>query len=66
LGRTAFNVSIPYQGGGFKTEVVSEILAADGSAYEVPAFKLNGHIVWGATAMMLIEIKSMLNQILKK
>jgi hypothetical protein len=48
------------------SEVVSEILAADGSAYEVPAFKLNGHIVWGATAMMLIEIKSMLNQILKK
>jgi len=49
-----------------KSEVVSEILAADGTAYEVPAFKINGRIVWGATAMMLIEIKSMLNQILKK
>ena len=49
-----------------KSEVLSEVLAADGTTYEVPAFKLNGRIVWGATAMMLIEIKSMLNQILKK
>src|SRR5690606_7019936 len=24
---------------------------------EVPAFVLNGHIVWGATAMMLSELK---------
>src|SRR5690606_25396050 len=24
---------------------------------EVPAFKLNGHIVWGATAMMLNEVR---------
>ena len=27
---------------------------------EVPAYKLNGHIVWGATAMMLSEIKDLL------
>ncbi|NND51647.1 MAG: CoA pyrophosphatase [Flavobacteriaceae bacterium] len=27
---------------------------------EVPAFQLNGHIVWGATAMMLSEIKDLL------
>ena len=27
---------------------------------EVPAFKLNDHIVWGATAMMLSEIKDLL------
>jgi len=31
---------------------------------EVPAFKLNGHIIWGATAMMLSEIKVLLKQIL--
>lgn len=31
---------------------------------DVPAFKLNGHIVWGATAMMLGEIKDLLNQVL--
>lgn len=30
----------------------------------VPAFKLNGHIVWGATAMMLSEIKDMLKEVL--
>tara|TARA_R110002049_G_scaffold71664_2_gene184472 strand:- start:1216 stop:1857 length:642 start_codon:yes stop_codon:yes gene_type:complete len=31
---------------------------------EVPAFKLNGHVVWGATAMMLSEIKDMLKQLM--
>lgn len=30
---------------------------------EVPAFKLNEHIVWGATAMMLSEIKDILKQL---
>ncbi|WP_076549184.1 NUDIX hydrolase [Maribacter ulvicola] len=33
-------------------------------ATEVPAFKLNGYIVWGATAMMLNEIKELLKQVL--
>jgi 8-oxo-dGTP pyrophosphatase MutT (NUDIX family) len=31
---------------------------------EVPAFRLNEHIVWGATAMMLNEIKDLLKQII--
>jgi 8-oxo-dGTP pyrophosphatase MutT (NUDIX family) len=31
---------------------------------EVPAFLLEGYVVWGATAMMLSEIKEVLNQIL--
>ena len=30
----------------------------------VPAFKLNGYVVWGATAMMLSEIKELLRQVL--
>ncbi len=30
----------------------------------VPAFKLNGYTVWGATAMMLSEIKELLEQVL--
>ena len=30
----------------------------------VPAFKLNGYTVWGATAMMLSEIKDLLKQVL--
>ena len=49
-----------------QSEVVSEVLAAEGKSFKVPAFNLNGHIVWGATAMMLIEIKTMINQVLKK
>lgn len=31
---------------------------------DVPAFKLNGYVVWGATAMMLSEIKVLLRQVL--
>ncbi|WP_316928843.1 NUDIX hydrolase [Salinimicrobium xinjiangense] len=31
---------------------------------EVPAFILNGHVVWGATAMMLSEMKDILKQVL--
>lgn len=31
---------------------------------EVPAFLLNGHIVWGATGMMLNEIKALLKEVL--
>ena len=31
---------------------------------KVPAFKLNNHIVWGATAMMLSEIKDLLKKVL--
>ncbi|WP_394749745.1 NUDIX hydrolase [Spongiimicrobium salis] len=30
----------------------------------VPAFKLNGYVVWGATAMMLSEVKDLLKQVL--
>lgn len=30
----------------------------------VPAFNLNGHTVWGATAMMLSEIRTLLRQVL--
>jgi 8-oxo-dGTP pyrophosphatase MutT (NUDIX family) len=31
---------------------------------EVPAFLLNGHVVWGATAMMLSEVREILKQLL--
>ncbi len=31
---------------------------------DVPAFKLNGYTVWGATAMMLSEIKELMKQVL--
>lgn len=31
---------------------------------EVPAFNFNGHVVWGATAMMMSEIKELLSSVL--
>lgn len=31
---------------------------------KVPAFKLNGYIVWGATAMMLNEVRELLKKVL--
>ena len=31
---------------------------------EVPAFKLNNYLVWGATAMMLNEVREMLKELL--
>jgi 8-oxo-dGTP pyrophosphatase MutT (NUDIX family) len=34
------------------------------SNIEVPAFSLNGQVVWGATAMMLSELKELLREIL--
>lgn len=31
---------------------------------DVPAFLLNGHVVWGATAMMLSEVRELLKRVL--
>ncbi|PIB27079.1 coenzyme A pyrophosphatase [Maribacter sp. 4U21] len=45
--------------------VVSKKLSTSyASEMEVPAFKLNDYIVWGATAMMMSEIKDLLKQVL--
>ncbi len=45
--------------------IVKEILTTSYmEELEVPAFKLNGHIVWGATAMMLNEVREMLKRLL--
>ena len=43
------------------TETLSTSYATN---IEVPAFLLNGHVVWGATAMMLSEMKEILKQAL--
>lgn len=44
--------------------VISETLSTSyAREIEVPAYKLNGHIVWGATGMMLSEIKELLLRI---
>jgi hypothetical protein len=43
------------------TQTLSTSYATD---IEVPAFLLNGHVVWGATAMMLSEMKDIIRQVL--
>ncbi len=42
------------------TETLSTSYAKE---IEVPAFLLSGHVVWGATAMMLSEMKDLLKQV---
>ncbi|WP_026450163.1 NUDIX hydrolase [Aequorivita capsosiphonis] len=45
--------------------ITSQILSTSyATSLEVPAFKLNGHIVWGATAMMLNEVRELLKMAL--
>lgn len=39
-----------------------EVMTSLKKELQVPAFKWNGHIVWGATAMMLSEIKDLLKR----
>ncbi|WP_264563514.1 NUDIX hydrolase [Flavobacterium sp. N3904] len=46
--------------------VNTEMTTSYSNSIEVPAFKIEGHIVWGATAMMLSELKIVLNSVLKK
>jgi 8-oxo-dGTP pyrophosphatase MutT (NUDIX family) len=46
--------------------VHSNIATSYASSVEVPAFKIIDHIVWGATAMMLSELKEVLKCLLKK
>ncbi|MBR9855943.1 MAG: CoA pyrophosphatase, partial [Algicola sp.] len=44
---------------------IEEILSTSyAKNINVPAFKLNGYTVWGATAMMLSEIKELLQRVL--
>lgn len=40
------------------------LMTSLGKKVEVPVFKLNGHTVWGATAMMLSEVKDLLKKVL--
>jgi hypothetical protein len=34
------------------------------SEIDVPAYQLNGHIVWGATAMILSEVRHLIKEVL--
>jgi len=46
--------------------VEAEINTSYAKSIEVPVFKIDDHIVWGATAMMLSELKIVLNSILNQ
>ena len=43
---------------------IKKLRLENGEEIEVPAFNLNSKLVWGATAMMLNEIKTLLRQVL--
>lgn len=45
-------------------EILKSVKTSYSLEVEVPAFNLDGHVVWGATAMMLSEIKDLLKQLL--
>lgn len=48
-----------------ESNVVTETLSTSyGDYIEVPAFSLNNKIVWGATAMMLNEVKTLFKEVL--
>ncbi|MCF4101834.1 CoA pyrophosphatase [Gillisia sp. M10.2A] len=47
-----------------KNIITQNITTSYAKNIEVPAFTLSGHVVWGATAMMLSELKDILKQVL--
>jgi 8-oxo-dGTP pyrophosphatase MutT (NUDIX family) len=44
--------------------ITETISTSYGKHINVPAYRLNGHIVWGATAMMLSEVRELLKQLI--
>ncbi|MCT8339772.1 CoA pyrophosphatase [Flavobacteriaceae bacterium TK19130] len=58
-------IEVPLQHFMSKEVLVSEIITTSyATDLEVPAFRLNENVVWGATAMMLSEVRSLLSQVL--
>jgi hypothetical protein len=47
-----------------KIATVKKMDTAYSQSIDVPAFKINNHYVWGATAMMLSELKETLKKVL--
>ena len=46
-------------------QIHTKVSTSYGPTVQVPAFNFEGHIIWGATAMILIEIVDMIKEILK-
>ncbi|MGJ5641197.1 NUDIX hydrolase [Formosa sp. S-31] len=54
-------IEVPFSEFINERNVVSKVVTTSYSVKtEVPAFSLQGHVVWGATAMMLSEVKDLL------
>ncbi len=47
-----------------KVKAIQTLSTSYAKKIEVPAFQLQGHTVWGATAMMLNEVREILKQVL--
>ena len=45
------------------SRVVQQLTTSYAQTIDVPAFRLQDHIVWGATAMMLNEVREMISRI---
>ena len=46
-------------------QTYTKVSTSYGPTVKVPAFNFDGHIIWGATAMILIEIVDMIKDIIK-
>ena len=46
-------------------QTYTKVSTSYGPTVQVPAFNFDGHIIWGATAMILIEIVDMIKDIIK-
>ena len=58
-------IEVPLQHFLSEKQVITKTVSTSYSVdVEVSAFKLNNHVVWGATAMMLSEIKDLLKPLL--
>lgn len=47
-----------------KNIIIKNLSTSYATNIDVPAFKLNGYVVWGATAMIMSELKELLKQLL--
>lgn len=47
-----------------EAKIVQRLTTSYAKDIEVPAFQLQGHIVWGATAMMLNEVRELLQKVM--
>ena len=46
-------------------QIHTKVSTSYGPTVQVPAFNFDGYIIWGATAMILIEIVDLMKEILK-